>query len=249
MILLLACAAIEDLKNKVDGLTNPLVMEALFLGVEPPDSDQIDLSGTDFEQGATVTVLLADAGSVADLSNAPVSGAIVEFRSQATGIVQLSDEGDGKYAAASGDGLSYTQGAEVTLGVEMDGDPAARLVAPAEIADRIPATHTKGESLAVSTGDTELAGLLVVVLDGSNGEVTFDNSPNTIEELYEFTHGGAALAVEVPGSAFSRETVYAVGVAGLNLTTADDLTEMNTALSAFIAGKLKFYPMSTIAAP
>ncbi len=249
LLTLLACSAIDDLSDKVDGLTNTLVMEGIYVGVEPPTSELVDLSGTDFDKGAFVTALLADAASVTDLANAPVSGADVTLRSEANGETPLGDDGDGKYTATGDDGLTYADGDPVVLSVQLDGEHKASIVAPPAVQSNIPSEHDAGQPLAISAGDPSLSTLFVVVVNAQSGNVTFDNRPGSIEEVYDLTHGGGALAVEVPGSAFPDQTLYVVGVAGMNLTPAEGLTELNTALSAFLAGKFSFYPVSTLPVP
>jgi len=244
--LLTGCEAISGLKDKVEGLTNPLVIEAIYLGVEEPDAGTVDLSGTDFDQGVFATAFLADAASVTDLANAPVEGAEVNLRSEALGNFPMNDGGGGTYTASGDDGLRYDNGDPVTISVELDGKHSATVVAPPAVDANIPVNHTAGEPLGVAAGDDQLTTLFVVVMDASSGAVTFDNRPGGIEELYELTHGGGALAVEIPGSAFPRASAYAVGVAGMNLTEDDQLDELNTALSAFLAGKFRFYPVSTL---
>lgn len=249
LLTLLACSLVDDLSDKVEGLTNPLVVEAMYVGVAPPDSDLVDLSGTEFDKGVLATALLADAASVDDLANAPVEGANVTLRTETNGEIALSDEGSGKYTATGDDGLAYTNGDSVVLAVSLEGEHRATIVAPPEIAADIPSQHTAGQPLAISAGDPNLATMFVVVADAESGRITYDNRPTSIEDVYHLTHGDGALSVEVPGSAFADQTVYLVGVAGMNLTPADGFTELNTALSAFLAGKFKFYPVSTLPTP
>ncbi len=249
LLVLLACSAIDDLTAKVEGLTNTLVMEGLYVGVEPPESDLVDLSGTDFDKGAFATALLADAASVDDLANAPVSGADVTLRSEAHGDTPLGDDGNGKYTATGDDGLAYADGDPVVLAVSLDGEHRASIVAPPAVDANISPQHDAGQPLAISAGDPNLATLFVVVANAETGTLTYDNRPTSIEDVYNLSHGDGTLAVEVPGSAFPDQTLYIVGVAGMNLTPADGFTELNTLLSAFLAGKFTFYPVSTLPTP
>lgn len=241
--LLAGCEAINALKDDVEGLTNPLVVQGMYLGVGEPEAG-VDLGGTDFDKAAQATVLLADAASVDDLENAPVTGAAVSLRSETGGSVALGDEGGGKYAASSDDGLVYAGGEQIALAIETDVLSKVAIVAPPEPDAGLPDTHAAGEPLVVDLAGQGFDMALVVVVDGASGEVTFSNEPADIRELYDFTHGDGTTRVEIPGGAFGRSSVYAVGVAGLNAASADDFEELNTALSAFLAGKFRFYALT-----
>lgn len=241
--LLAGCEAIDSLKEDVEGLTNPLVVQGMYLGGGEPEAG-VDLSGTDFDQAAQATVLLADAASVDDLQNAPVTGASVTLRSETGGSVALGDEGGGRYAASSEDGLVYAAGEQFVMSIETDVLSKVAIVAPPEPEVDLPDTHTAGEPLNVLINDTDVDSAVVVVIDGASGEVTFSNEPADIRELYDLTHGKGTTRVEIPGEAFRSPSVYAVGVAGLNAASADDFEELNTALSGFLAGKFRFYALT-----
>lgn len=241
---LAGCDALDSLKEDVEALTNPVVIQGMYVGVAEPDAE-LDLSGTDFGKAAQATVLLADATSVDDLSNAPIEGAGVSVKSE-SGETALDDEGGGKYTASSEDGLTYTGGERFVLSVQADVLSKVAITAPPEPDAQVPESHPAGEPLVIDLAGQGFDLALVAVLDTMTGDLTFSNEPSDIQELYDFTHGGGEVKVEVPGGALNRQTVYAVGVAGLNAAEADDLEELNTALSAFLAGKFRFYPMSTL---
>lgn len=243
------CEQIADLKDDVQGLTEPLVVEGLYLGVAPPDSDQVDLSGTDFAKTAAATVFLADATSIDQLEEAPVEGASVAVRSDAGGSVTLADDGGGKYSATSDDGLTYAGGERFTLSIERDTTHRLSIVAPPDPDADLPAEHTAGQDLIVDLDGQGYDSALVVVLDGQSGDVTFSNEPEGLEEIYRLSRGDGATRVVIPGSAFAGPSVYAVGVAGLNAASGDDYEELNTGLSTFLAGKFRFYAVSTIPVP
>ena len=236
-----------DLNEKLNDYTNPTVVQGLVLGVAEPDFD-FDLSGTDFDKGSAAVVFLADAASADEIEEAPIAGATVSMLSESTGKLSMKDEGSGQYTLTGDGGLEYTVGDALDLNIEHDGGTSgASVVAPAAADADIPETHTSGTGLTVDLSGQSFNSVLIAVFDASTGDVTFSNQPEGIKEIYEFTHGGASsLAVEIPASAFPGQSVYAVGVAGLKNAGEDDYTEANTLLSTYLAGKMKFWPVSTL---
>ncbi len=242
--LLFACEQIKDIKDTVQGLTNPLVVEAIYLGVQPPDvGSGIDLSGSDFARGSTLKAFLADAADADGLDEAPLAGAELDLVSAANGgRLPLQDQGDGSYTAnESEDGLAYAS-ESVSLSTELDEKQrtiGVQAPPPADvtIADR----HTAGQPMVVDISDQDFDGLLVFVMGSGGSEPRYSNMPESIQDLYEFTHGGGELRVEIPASAFPSAGVYAVGVAATRNSSADEMEEVNTALSSFVAGKARFH--------
>jgi hypothetical protein len=248
--LLVGCN-LDKLKENVEGLTNPLVAEGLFLGVEPPSSQDIDLSGTEFDNAAAAAVMLADASNVNDLEEAPVTEAAVGVLSDAIGRVDLHEDSDGTYSASADDGLVYTEGDDVVLSMGVGNTTAkmgARLPRSPNVAG-IPASGAPNAGFTVDLSGQDFDNVLVVVLDGATGDVTFDNRPDDIKAIYDLTHGEGSLVVEVPGGAVPDESIYLVGVAGLKNTDSSDMDEVNTALSAFITGRMAFTAHRTLPAP
>lgn len=243
--LLVGC---EDLKDKFEGYTNPTVIEGIVLGVAEPDIDGFDLSKTDYNKGTAALVFLADAASADEIEEAPITDATVSILSETSGKVGLSHEGEGSYSADSDDGLEYTVGEDLDLTVSLDESTSkVSVTAPAAADVDIDEQHTAGQAITVDLTGLSYSSVLVVVFEASSGDVTFSNNPDTIKEIYEFTHGGSdGLVVEVPGSAFPSQSLYAVGVAGLKNAGEDDFSGANTLLSTYLAGKMKFYPVSTI---
>ena len=104
--------------------------------------------------------------------------------------------------------------------------------------------------MLIDLSSQEYDQVLVVVFDVGSGQVTFSNEPRDVMELYEFsTADDAGAGLTIPASAFPDESIYAVGVAGLVKGDSVNFSSMNTALSSLQAGKLKFYPVSTLALP
>lgn len=260
LLSLIGCDAFNKVKTTIDGLLDPVVAQGLVLGVEPPDSSLLDgvISGGQFDAGTTATLFIADAKEVRDIENAPIAGAEVTLRASGADVV-LGEIDVGTYSLdpTDAEGVVYTGGETWTLTVKRanpDGTPAVsqatlELPASADFSDQIPEQHTENTPITLDFTGLGFSSALVVVLD-ENGDVTFSNEPGTIKEFYDFTHSNNALTtVEIPGSAFGADAVHAVGVAGLVNTDAQDLEEMNTALSTVVYGKMNFYPASTRVLP
>lgn len=246
---LLACAELANLKEDVEGVTAPIVIEALFVGVAPPD-EGVDLSGTQFESGAAVAVMVADAASVDNLADAPVVGADVALLLDTAGRVELNDEGSGQYTADGSDGVTYVEGDYATIYAGFDGQEARlrqRLPRTPDLS--LPASAAPGQDLEIDLTGQGFDNVLVAVIDSSTGETVYDNTPDAIEEIYQITHGEGEQRVVVPGAALQNESVYLVGVAGLSNVDTADIDSANTALSAFLAGQMQFTAVSTLPPP
>lgn len=237
----LSACDLEQAQATWGGLTNPLVAQGLVIGVEAPSSDQVDLSGTGFEEGTTATVFLADARSVDDLEQAPVGGANVTL-----GGVAFSEVTAGSYALDPTAGFTYNAGGTGRLVMDLDGDTASATVPmPAPIDVNVPSDHSANTALTLNMAGKPYHAALVVVIDAQTGAVEWTNKPDTIRGVYDMTRGDAVADVEIPAATFGQ-SVYAVGVAGLKHTTSDQLDGMNTAISSVLAGKMQFHIVNTI---
>ncbi|MCP4804343.1 MAG: hypothetical protein GY884_03260 [Proteobacteria bacterium] len=237
---------LEDIQEQFEGLTNPLVVQSAFLGVVPPDSDEIDLTGTDFDKGAGITVFLADAARVDEMEEAPISDADVQIRIGDTPVVYLTEEDDGAYKATADDGLTYTGNDQAVLtAVTGDSTSSVEVRLPPAPPYTVPELGVTGEPLPIDLAGTNYQQVSAVVID-SSGTVTWSNQPEGIQEWYEFANAeDAGGSFEIPGSAFPKDDVYAIGVAGLTRAEDADIDNANTALSSMLAGKLKFQPYLT----
>lgn len=256
MLLTLAgCDAFNKVKDTIDGLLDPIVTQGLVLGVEPPDSSLLDgvLDTSQFEAGTTVTLFMADAREVQELENAPIQGA--DVRLSGPGIDEPVAEIDsGTYALTPADAeVTYVAGDTWSITVDRTADDGTvytsaatfELPAEADFSSQISEQHTAGEAITLDFAGLGFTSALVVVID-EEGELAYSNEPQDIREFYDFTHGNDALeTVTIPGDTFGDDTIYAIGVAGLNNTTSNQLDEMNTALSTVLFGKMNFYPVNT----
>lgn len=254
------CSALED----VQGYFQSLVTETVALGVAEPTAPELDLSQVPaLPQRGSVASFLADATSVNDLSNALVSGVEARFRVGQTGAITLVEESDGTYRAP--DGFTYTEGEIAYLTFE-DADAFARtevaLPRPADLS-AVSTTHEAGQPLALDFTDREYYAVIVLVADVGTGELTFVSPDwigsvlgdgaldgSMIRDLYDFTHADEPVQrLEVPGTAFAAESLYALGVAGMLVAEPESYEELNTALSSFMAGQMVFTPIDTLPKP
>ena len=239
------CKILDDVKEDIEGFTEPIVVQAVLLGVADPDG--VDLSGTEFDRGALLAVYLADASDPTELENAPVSGASVSVRSESLGNLPMTDEGGGLYRITGEDAdFSYHAGEEFKVVADYDSESHKTVVhAPHPVdTDDIPTEHARGEQLVVdlSTAPGDYDSAIAAVVELTTGEKTWSNEPSGVEELYAFTHSDEDVRkVVIPGAAFPTAGVYAVGVAGMHVGETEDYVEVNTALSSFLAGEMSFY--------
>jgi hypothetical protein len=247
LVFLGGCSAWDALRDKISGITETVAAEGVFLGVAEPTSDDIDLTGTAFENDASLSVFLADASDVTDLGGAPISGADVSVKNSTIGDLTLTPEDAGVYRATSENGLVYYPTQDYAITVDYDGvNHKLPGTAPYPANVDLPTSIAAGDSLVVDLRAFDYDSVLVSVLSMTTGSVTYSNEPESIEDIYDFTHGSTTVdTFEIPGSAFGADTLYAVGIAGMRNADTSGFDGVNTLLSAFMLGQMKFYPVST----
>ena len=246
--LLLGCEQLQDVQETIDGLTDTLVLEAFLIGVVPPDSDLIDLEDTDFSEGASLKAFLADAANIDNIEENALDGAEVAIKSSSLVEMVLEADGGGLYMVIGTDGLEYFAGEDYVLAVTFnDSTSKATVSAPPPVEISIPEDHQVDTNLLIDLTDFDYDAVLVAVMDVQSSQITYSNEPDGVQEIYDFTHGEDSVnRHEIPASAFSAQSVYAVGVAGMRNAGTADYTDMNTGLSSFMVGQMRFYPVSTL---
>ncbi len=232
------CARLES----TDALVSPVVAQGLYLGMDLPDG--IDFEGTDIlAYSAACSVFLAYVSDPAELADSPVAGADVSFRSEANGRLDLTESGDGEYIVTAAEGLVYEQGDVSSVALDVSGESASIVVKPPQAPDfDFPAAVTKGEAFTVDLTGQGYDSILAAVYDVGRSKVTWTNLPEGVEEIYTYTHPVEPLeTLEIPGDAFPGHGSYVVGVAGMRLADPEDFVNVNTTLSAFMAGELSLY--------
>lgn len=244
----LALAAGCSVADKINGLINPLVAEALILGVEEPSAPELDPGSVGFHPGAGATVFLADAKSPDELEDAPVSGAEVTYRDSAGSFTMEEDDG-GEYRVDSVEtqGFDYVADDDAEVTATIDGEAHTVSVhTPATVDLTVPLTHPAGQPLVLDASAADIDNLLVVVFRADTGDIVFSNQPKDIGEFYQLAHSAGQRTVEVDGAALAAESLYGVGAAGLTNGTESEFEDVNTLLSAIMAGEMRFYPVTTI---
>jgi hypothetical protein len=231
------CDLFQEVKDTFDGLTNPLVVQSVVMGIEADGLDAEALGQLDIELGVGASVFLADAANVSDLDQAPITGASARINS-----VDIPETGGGAYALEPGV-LTYSTGAvwslATTVGVDESG---ANFTLPPAPSATIPTLHTIGEPMTLSLSGQGFDLLIGLVADVSSGEITWSNEPQDIRDVYELSTGSATESLDIPGTAFPTSGAYVVGIAGLTKADADQMDNINTALSNVTAGKMILYP-------
>ncbi len=241
LALLLGCADLLAIADTLEDLTNPMVVQAWYIGVEPlPEG--VDLGDSDWGAGSSARVMLADATSLEELEDSPIDDAAVELEVEGQGFALLP-ESDGNFAATSEDGLPWAPAADTVLRVDRDGSHHLEMVTPEAPELDVPESHEAGAALVVSLEGQDYDNLMVTVVRLADGQTTYDSLPTDIADLYRLTHASGSLEAEIPGSAFREGGAYAVGVAGLVNADPDSYEGVNLALSALTAGSLRFVPV------
>ncbi|MEM6926024.1 MAG: hypothetical protein AAF602_03770 [Myxococcota bacterium] len=242
---------LAEIRNQLEGLTTPLVMEGLMLGIAEPMDERIDLSGLDrYDPGANLTIFLADASNANELDNALVSGAMVTA-SVGAGDVDVPEQQDGLYAVLPPTDLEYEP--MQTLDVEAvlsNRTGTGQLELPEGAGLSAFEAHPVDTPLPIDVSGRGYTGTLIVVIDTTTGDVTYSNEPEGAREIYDLTRGRTEVtSVTVPAEAFPAESVYALGFAGLVHTRSEDFDGFNTLLSGILAGQLQFQPVVTVPLP
>ena len=243
------CDLLGEAIEEFEGLTNPLVAQVFLLGVATPEDADLAaaIEDSSMEMDRAIQVFLADAASADDLENAPVSGAAVTVQVGPGSAVDLDEAVDGGYKATGADGLEYITGQDATVSVTLGESTATlSLTLPIAVSATVPTETDANTALSVDLG-SGYDGALGVVIDMLSSEVTWDNRPIGIQELYDFTHAeGTVSTLEIPAEAFPGESLYAVGIAGIENADPESFDGVNILLTSFMAGKVTFYPVSTI---
>lgn len=244
--LILGCADIAKLKALSENVANTHVLVGAYFGITPPAHDSLDLSGSEFDATAIVTVALADATELSNLEDSPVTDAAASWKSAVNGKVDMPFGEFGAYQATSADGVVYTHGETVVVSAEWDGTHSANVTSPSPAVFAIEEQHELGAGVTIDLTGQDYDSAFVVVYDGVNQVTTFDNRPTDIGAIYDWTHGGGDIVVNIPGTAFKEESIYAMGVAGVRHSAGDDFTDANTLLSTYVSGTFEFYVLSTL---
>lgn len=237
----IGCSEIDKLKEDIQKITNQTVLSGLILGAEEFSHPLIDSEALTFDLNES-RVFLASAGvDSSDLDPAPITGATVDFESATNGTLTYNEDADGFYGLNQDDGLAYVDNEIATVVFEDDaGVHSISNVLPVAADFELPDSHDAGEDVVIDLTGQGFESYLVAVTRFPDGELVYSNEPSTFQEIYELSHAETELTeVVIPGDSFAQEGIYAIAIAAMVGTETEDMVELNTILSSFLAGKVK----------
>lgn len=237
---------IQNIRDAVEGVTEPVVLGATAVGVTPPTDPRVAfaLAQTELASGARLTAHLADASAAGSIEDAPITGEALAVRFSA-GEVGLVEEDDGRYAATGDEGFVYSPDTLVTVSLDGGQRHVEGALAP-DPEFTVPARHTPGAPLTIDLSGQDVDGVLVMVLDLATGETVWENTPRDPLAMFTFATGGGAPVAEVPGEVFETPGLFAVGVAGTWASDSESVQGVNTALSSFLSARFRFEVVCTL---
>jgi hypothetical protein len=237
------CQLFQDLKDVVDDLTQPVLMQVIYVGLEEPDPmDGIDLAGTKLSVGSTINAYIYDANLTTGAL--PATGAAVTLLSESLRSVGLAEDGKGAYSADGGDGLDYRALDDVEVVADYGGvrrRVGMRTPNPAIVS--IPEAHSAGVAISIDLRGQDFDNAVVLVLDLSSeaGGTAWESEidPTTPKDANNLTQ-------TIPGSVFEDDHLYVVGVVGLKAADDADFEDVQVLGSGMMAGTMVLHPVSTI---
>ncbi len=235
-------AEYRAIKDRVDGLLNPLMAQGMVVSVDEPEIEvvQLIMEAADYDAGTAVTVFLADAEDAVDAEEAPVQGASVWVDE----IPAYEGDEGGMYTIEPNLGIPYEVGANWDVEIDRfrDGTEISAIsveLPPVAVVD-LPDVHDLATPLIVDLSGQGFTAVLVLVMSDT-GVITYSSKPETVEDLLYFTKGTIEMSsYEIPGEAFPAPGAYAIGVAGMDHSDASSIVNLNTFASSMMAGKMPF---------
>jgi hypothetical protein len=227
----------------VDDLTQPVLMQVIYVGLEEPDPmDGIDLAGTKLSVGSTINAYIYDANLTTGAL--PATGAAVTLLSESLRSVGLAEDGKGAYSADGGDGLDYRALDDVEVVADYGGvrrRVGMRTPNPAIVS--IPEAHSAGVAISIDLRGQDFDNAVVLVLDLSSeaGGTAWESEidPTTPKDANNLTQ-------TIPGGVFEDDHLYVVGVVGLKAADDADFEDVQVLGSGMMAGTMVLHPVSTI---
>lgn len=236
------CDLFEKTKDAVEGVTSLQVAVGLVVAASAPDSrfgDEIE--GLGVTEGVGGTVFLADARQVADVENAPVSGAEVALVG-CGGEAALEAQGPGAYVLVP---PSDVDGCAELVIERRDDKPATLPVPlPPPFQATVGPRHDAGVDLVVDLSADAPDVAFGVLLDATSGTVLWSNEPEGVGEVLAWLNGNQKPSeIVVPGEHFEAGGAYALVLTQAVRTRGVDLDGVNTAISRVAAGRAVPFPI------
>lgn len=250
LILMTSCAEISKLQEDLSELTNSFVLAGFHLGAETFTDDTF-LSPEQTEElmaSSVQSLAFLLEGDLTGLeTSGPIIGAELIVTSGSTSAT-LAEPEPGLYISSPSD-LDYAPGEDVVFQSTYDGvDRSISVNQPSAPDFDVPESHAQSAEILIDLSGQGFDSALVVVSDISTGELTYSNEPTGFDEIYSMTHTSTdengdqieVSGVSIPANAFPNDGAYLIGVAGLNNSVPETMTEMNIALSSLSAGQFGF---------
>lgn len=231
------CKLFGAIEEARDLLEDPVTMQGLYVGLELPAG--FDAEGTVLDVGAQVQawVQRTGTGGVQAVEDGKVS-----LISDRRGSVKLTLEGPA-WVADGTDGLEYIVGDEVKLVADYGGERGSIImeVPPGPVVS-ISEDHSPGIGMRVTitSPDIEYDNGGVIIYDLLEGVRVWESDYDVRKPVDPDN-----LVIDIEGSAFQADGLYAVGVVGLVASTKDDLNGLNDLGSGMLSGQMVVHPVST----
>jgi len=241
------CAYIDAIGEKFISLTNPVAMSGLVIGIAPPEDPEFQdiLEQSEIVLGTSVSLIVANAAGAADLESAVVRDATVTLLEEDVAIRQ--EKNTGAYLVTPDQGLEWVPGTKWTFNVDLPDRPnpgkvQVKLTQP--IRAELPSMVSLGEKLVFNLKGQKFDYAVAAIFD-LDGNLVYDSKPTTVKQIVELlTRTEPVERLVIPKRAFAEEGLFLMGIAGLNETDDEDLTDLNSALSKFFYGQMKLLPVA-----
>ena len=241
------CAYIDAIGKKFISLTNPVAMSGIIIGLAPPEDEQFVeiLEQSEIALGTSITLIVANAAGASDLESAVVRDAEVTIVEEDF-TVRL-EKNTGSYIVTPEEGLEWIPGAKWTFNVSLPDRPnpgKVKIKLPKPIRADLPPTVNLGEKLVFNLKGQNFDYAVAAIFD-LDGQLLYDSKPTNIKQMVELvTRTEPVEKLVIPKNAFPAEGIYLMGIAGLNETDDENLTDLNSALSKFFYGQMKLLPVA-----
>ena len=252
LFLLTGCDVLMQKFGELDSFSNSFIVDGIYMGTPVVESEVFTLPSSGFASEAQISLHLSHASIEGDLSAIPIGRATISLTSDSLSsfVVPESEDG-GAYLSTAQEGLPYPAGEYVTIDIEQENGMTHQIgiEAPIPPTFELPSSHGTSQSLSIDLSDQGYYESFVIVMRADTGEVTYQKLPSDIEEFYQYAHPNDTIAqsnveyiqeIEIPGSAFPTDNVYAIGVAGIQSSLQEDMIDVNTLVSSLLAGQFRF---------
>jgi hypothetical protein len=238
------CQSLLSLREIIEGVVEPLAVQASYAGVVPPEDPATEaaLAETEYATGLSVRAWPHDIRVGGEPATIAFSVKSVTDSLE----TPLRAHEDSGFVADGTDGLSYVPGEGVRLLAVYESAPRwIRVELPEAPVVQLPELHPLETALEIDLVGQDYSRAFVMVIDNDTAETVWSNLPGSEGEDRGVARGDEALLVEIPEEAFSYAGNFSIGVAGAWEAGPKDYADLNTALSGFTAARFVFSRICT----